>query len=114
MLAGQLFRRVINTGTLTVVDAGGRRHVYGDGGEPRVAIRLHDRALHRRLLTNPKLALGEAYMEGTLTLEEGGVYDLLDLAGRNLAAFEEHPVQVAQAPAFDTSSNVAFASSYSR
>jgi len=97
MLASQLFRRVVTTGTLTVIDAGGRTHRYGDGGAPKVAIRLHDRALHHRLLTNPKLALGEAYMDGTLTLEEGDVYDLLDLAGRNLAAFEEHPLQAAQA-----------------
>jgi cyclopropane-fatty-acyl-phospholipid synthase len=56
-------------------------------------VRLHDRALHRRLLTNPKLAFGEAYMEGTLTCEDGSLYDVLDLVGRNLAFLEQHPSQ---------------------
>ncbi len=96
MLASQLFRRVVSTGTLKVIDAVGGTHVYGNGGAPRVTIRLHDRALHHRLLTNPKLVLGEAYMDGMLTVEGGTIYDLLDLAGRNLVAFERHPLQIAQ------------------
>jgi cyclopropane-fatty-acyl-phospholipid synthase len=96
MLASQLFRRIISIGTLTVIDAGGTTHVFGDGGAPKVTIRLHDRALHHRLLTNAKLFLGEAYMDGTLTVEDGTVYDLLDLAGLNMAAFEQHPLQAAQ------------------
>jgi cyclopropane-fatty-acyl-phospholipid synthase len=35
------------------------------------AIRLADRGLHRRILLSPELALGEAYMDGRLTFEEG-------------------------------------------
>ncbi|MFW6027660.1 MAG: class I SAM-dependent methyltransferase, partial [bacterium] len=86
MLFISILKRVIRNGHLTLIDATGRRHVMEGGSQrPRVTIRLHDRALHRRLLLNPQLALGEAYMEGTLTVEEGSVDDLLDLLMGNTA-----------------------------
>jgi cyclopropane-fatty-acyl-phospholipid synthase len=56
-----------------------------------VTVRLHDRSLHHRLLLNPKLAIGEAYMDGTLTVEDAGLYDLVDLLALNLAAYENRP-----------------------
>ncbi len=88
MLAGILFRRIIREGTLTLVDPEGRRESFG-AGEPRVTIRLTDRAAELRLLINPKLALGEAYMDGRLVVEEGTLYDLLFIAGRNVRHLEE-------------------------
>ena len=40
----------------------------------------------------PRLAFGEAYMDGKLTVEDGSdIYDLLDLLGRNMAALEATP-----------------------
>ena len=39
-----------------------------------------------RLLLHPRLAFGEAYMDGTLTVEDGSLYDFLDLLARNIAA----------------------------
>jgi cyclopropane-fatty-acyl-phospholipid synthase len=97
MLASHLFRRAITIGTLTVIDADGKRHVFSGAPGPSVTVRLKDRSLHHKLLFHPKLALGEAYMEGTLTVEEGGtLYDLLDLAGRNMQAVETHPLQALQ------------------
>src|SRR5262249_5384079 len=38
----------------------------------------------RRLVFDPQLALGEAYMQGRLILEEGRIYDLLELVLLNL------------------------------
>src|SRR5262245_36820852 len=96
MLASYLFRYAISIGTLRVIDAAGREHVFAGAPGPTVTVRLTDKALHHRLLFNPKLALGEAYMDGTLTVEGGTLYDLLDLAGRNMAAVEKHPLQAAQ------------------
>lgn len=83
MLIARLLERGITKGRLTVIDAGGRKHEFGRDASPAVAIRLHDRALHWRLLLNPALAAGEAYMDGTLTMERGSLYDFLDLVGRN-------------------------------
>jgi cyclopropane-fatty-acyl-phospholipid synthase len=96
MLASLLFKRVITVGTLTMIDAYGKAHVFRGTEEPRVTIRLHDKALHHKLLLTPKLAVGEAYMNGTLTIEEGTLYDFLDLAGHNMVALEGHPLQATQ------------------
>src|SRR3546814_7538000 len=35
-------------------------------------------------------------MNGTLTVEEGSLYDFLDLIGRNIGALEGHPLQAVQ------------------
>lgn len=85
MLLERLLRGAFKRGELTVVDAKGRTRRYGDAASgPCVTVRFHDRALHTRLPLNPRLALGEAYMDGTLTVEGGSIYDLLDLVGQNV------------------------------
>ena len=71
MLASLLLKRVVAVGTLTVIDTHGKTHVFGGAPGPKVSIRLHDKALHHRLLFSPKLSVGESYMNGTLTIEEG-------------------------------------------
>ena len=87
MLLVGLLRRVIKRGELTLVDASGTRHRIGDPAHgPAVTIRLHDRRLHTRLLRNPRLFAGEAYMDGTLTVEGGTIYDFLDLVGLNTSS----------------------------
>ena len=84
MLLARILRKFITRGELTVIDAGGRAHKIGDPTRgPSVTIRLHDRALHSKLLLNPRLAVGEAYMDGSLTVENATVYDFLDLYGLN-------------------------------
>jgi cyclopropane-fatty-acyl-phospholipid synthase len=84
-LLDALLRRLIRKGSLTVVDAGGGRRVYGDGDPtiPAVAIRFADRATPWRVARNPALAVGEAYMDGRLTVDRGDVRSFLDLIGRN-------------------------------
>lgn len=78
-----LLNRVIQEGRLTVIDADGDSHVYqGDRPGPVSTIRMHDKAVQRRLFLNPELRLGEAYMDGALTVEEGDIYDFLDLVTR--------------------------------
>ncbi|MDH3738396.1 MAG: cyclopropane-fatty-acyl-phospholipid synthase family protein, partial [Alphaproteobacteria bacterium] len=42
------------------------------------------------MLLNPQLAVGEAYMKGTLTIERGTLYDFLDLATQNLEYVKQH------------------------
>jgi cyclopropane-fatty-acyl-phospholipid synthase len=92
MLLSSVLDRVVKTGTLTVVDAHGRAHRFAGVGGPAVTIRLHDPALHRRLVLKPGLAFGEAYMDGTLTVDEGTLYDALDLTLANVAALADHPL----------------------
>jgi cyclopropane-fatty-acyl-phospholipid synthase len=93
MLLGFLLERLIQWGTLRVVDARGELHTYAGTPGPSVTIRLHDRTLHSRLFWNPRLIAGEAYMDGTLTIEDGAtVFDFIDLVGANLNMLEGKPV----------------------
>ena len=89
MLASRLFERIITVGRLRVRDAGGRFHTFDGSPGASVTIRLHDPALHWKLLVRPRLYLGEAFMDGTLTVEEGSLYDLIDLLAVNLEAMPE-------------------------
>ena len=94
MLFARVLQHTIKIGRLTLIDAAGKAHVFQGGPGPSQTIRLHDRSLHWRLLLNPKLAFGEAWMDEKITCEDGTIYDMLDLLGRNLAHLERHPSQV--------------------
>ena len=90
MLLSRLLRNRFWTGRLEIIDARGRRHVFGNDPEPRIVLRFHDAALGRRLFFDYDPGLGEAYMEGRLSIEEGDIYGLLALCAANLAAIESH------------------------
>ncbi len=85
MIFGRLLERLINDGELTVIDANNRTHRFGNRETgPAITIRLHDRSLHYRLFLNPRLSIGEAYMDGALTVENASLFAFLDLIGKNL------------------------------
>ena len=87
MLLAALLARLFRLGELTLIDASGRSHTFRGpplAGIPPVTIRLHDRRLHWRLPLNPRLVAGEAYTDGTLTVERGTLRDLLALAAVNI------------------------------
>ncbi len=90
MLLARLMDKCLPAGRLTIVDAAGTRHVTGQKreGAADVTVRIHDRAAQRQLLLNPKLAFGELYMDGRLTIEDGTLYDFLDLLCSAVGAFE--------------------------
>lgn len=93
MLFARLLQLGLRDGSLRIIDATGQCHDVGDGGAPAAVIRLHDRALHRQLCINPDLHLGEAYMDGTLTLEQGSLYDFIDVLARNLNRLHALPIR---------------------
>ncbi len=78
-----LLRRIVHRGALTFTDAQGKAHHYGDGCGPPVAVRVTDKRLERQLVYDPQLALGEGYMDGRLIMEQGRIYDLLELVLSN-------------------------------
>ncbi|HEY3636595.1 MAG TPA: cyclopropane-fatty-acyl-phospholipid synthase family protein [Rhizomicrobium sp.] len=80
----RLFASIVKTGTLILLTADGRRMSFGTGA-PEVVMRLHDRKAYRELGLNPELKLGELYMDGRLSVENGDIADLLDLLMSNLA-----------------------------
>ncbi len=90
-LLSRLFRSVFQCGHLTVVDARGQRTTFGGAFPgPSVTIRLHDKAVERRLLLNPRLGVGEAFMDGKLTVESSDIYDFLDFCALNTERFSSY------------------------
>src|SRR5687768_17419956 len=94
LLLTRMLKAFVRVGTLTVVDADGRRHVFAGAPGPAVTMRLTDRALYRKLVFNPELHAGEAYMDGRLCFEEGSALrDFLTLFSLNRLSLGSYPLQ---------------------
>lgn len=83
--------RTITTGHLNLIDAEGRNYGFGDHNGVSVVARIVDKRTERQLALNPTLAVGEAYMDGRLIIEQGTIYDFLEIILANLAAISWPP-----------------------
>jgi cyclopropane-fatty-acyl-phospholipid synthase len=72
-------RHFIRAGNLRVTTAGGTVFTFGDGSGPSVAIRFTTRAAQCGVLFDPELKFGEAYVNGTLVVEQGTIADVLSV-----------------------------------
>jgi cyclopropane-fatty-acyl-phospholipid synthase len=72
-----LLGRFVRRGTLRFTTARGSVFTVGDGQDPAVAIRFTTKAAERGVLLDPELKLGEAYMDGSLRIEQGSIAGLL-------------------------------------
>ena len=71
------FEQFIRRGTITITTASGAKFTCGDGTGTPLAARFLTRAAELRVLQNPELYLGEAYMDGTFVVDEGSTADVL-------------------------------------
>jgi len=94
-LLDRMLRRFVRTGSLTVIGPDGSREVHAGALGPTVVIRLTDPALYRTLFFNPELKAGEAYMDGTLVVEQGSIRDLLMIFALNRDHLRSQPLQKA-------------------
>jgi len=84
------FRKLVRVGRLALIDhRGTRREFVGTIDGPKATIRLHDAGVPWAIARNPRLGVGEAYMDGRLTIEEGTLYDFLELASINVELYDE-------------------------
>jgi cyclopropane-fatty-acyl-phospholipid synthase len=74
---------VIREGDLTIRLPGGSGLRLGDGNGPPLIARITSALWAARIAAKPGLAVGEAYMDGGLVLEQGTIEDFVDLIGRN-------------------------------
>jgi cyclopropane-fatty-acyl-phospholipid synthase len=72
-----LLRKLIRKGNIRVTTAQGSTFTCGDGTGVPVAIRFASRAAERGILLDPELRFGEAYMDGTIVVEQGTIADVL-------------------------------------
>ncbi len=76
-LLRRFLSQFIRRGSLTVTSASGSKFTVGDGSGGPVAVRFVTADAERRILVNPELGLGEAYMNGEFVVERGTIADAL-------------------------------------
>lgn len=81
-LLQQAFAPLVTTGRLEVITPSGKALIFGDGGQPQARLRFADRRAVIALLRDPDLNFGELFMQRRLLVEQGTVYDVLELVLR--------------------------------
>ncbi len=68
-----------------LVDSNSKKYVIGNPKKEKpIQIKLLDQKLMQKLLINPDLYFGEAYMDGSLVIQNGTLTEFLDLAFKNI------------------------------
>lgn len=84
--------KLFKYGTLNIIDTKGKKHCFVGTKEPEVTIRFHDKYLIWKIFLKPDLVAGEAYMDGSLTIEPPhNIYDFLHLFTKNMEWRPDNP-----------------------
>ncbi len=84
-LLSKFLSRFIKNGSLRVTYPDGKERQYGEDSKDIIVTEMRSRSLPRKLFLNPELVLGEAYMDGSLTVANDDIYGLLELLISNQA-----------------------------
>ena len=84
-LIDRFLARSVKRGQLTVTHADGSTSIFGspDPDFPSVALRFADRGVAGRIVRHPALGAAEAFMDGSLIIEQGDIRDLVKLLKGN-------------------------------
>ncbi|MBC7159957.1 MAG: class I SAM-dependent methyltransferase [Porphyrobacter sp.] len=112
----RLLSRLMRRGVLSVTYSGGEVRTYGapDPELPEIAIRLTDPAVARDILRDPRLGLGESYMDGRLVVERGDVMQMVALLRAQRPWEEGRRLAAPSVPRRIASGATAFARSFNR
>ena len=88
-----MMKSFVRVGTLKVIDADGKVHVFSGKPGPNVTMRLSDPSLYHKLVFNPELHAGEAYMDGRMSFEDSSLRDFLTLFSLNRLSLGSYPLQ---------------------
>ena len=86
-----ILRRFITQGRLSVRYPDGTLITYAGQDGPEAAFEIRSEAALRRLIIDPALAVGEAYVDGMLVPLGSTIYDVADVLMRNAVAGGTHP-----------------------
>jgi len=78
-LISRLIGPLLTRGRVILIQPDGSREAYGPGGGKELTVRFADKRVAFDLVRNPRLNVGEAYMDGRLIIEDGTILDLLEL-----------------------------------
>lgn len=89
-LLNDMLHRLIQSGALEVTYADGSTHRFGQASGEPIRLQLHKADLPRKLIFNPDLAVGEAYMDGDLTIGGDDIRGFLALILINRGLGHDH------------------------
>src|ERR1700752_4168951 len=78
-LIGRLIGTLLTRGRINLVQPDGSREICGPGAFNELTVRVAYKRVAFDLVRNPRLKVGEAYMDGRLIIEDGTILDLLEL-----------------------------------
>jgi cyclopropane-fatty-acyl-phospholipid synthase len=78
-LIGKLVNKLLPQGSITLLRPGKPPETLGRGGGKHLTVRFTDNKVAFDIVKNPRLGVGEAYMDGRLIIEDGTILDLLRL-----------------------------------
>jgi cyclopropane-fatty-acyl-phospholipid synthase len=84
-LFDRVMTRMVKRGTLDITFSSGETARFGEAtaGYPDVALRFTDARVPRDIMLDPRLGAGEAYMNGRIVMERGGIMELIQLVQMN-------------------------------
>ena len=80
-------QKTIKYGKIEIIDYDNKSYVYGSSGE-FCSIRLHKKSIKKKLFINPELYVGEAYVNGDLTIEKGSLEIFINIITKNYSNFD--------------------------
>jgi cyclopropane-fatty-acyl-phospholipid synthase len=78
-LITRLVDKLLTKGSITLLRPGKPPETVGRAGGKHLTVRFADKKVSMDILKNPRLGLGEAYMDGRLVIEDGTILDLLEM-----------------------------------
>ena len=89
MQLARFLTKLFKEGGLVLIDANSKKYVIGNPKkENPLTLKLLDKSLHYKLLFYPDLYFGEAYSNGSLTIENGTLTEFLNMALQNIGRKE--------------------------
>ena len=89
MQLAKFLTKLFKEGGLVLIDANSKKYVIGNPKkENPLTLKLLDKSLHYKLLFYPDLYFGEAYSNGSLTIENGTLTEFLNMALQNIGRKE--------------------------
>jgi cyclopropane-fatty-acyl-phospholipid synthase len=92
MVLDSILKALVRSGDLTVTDWTGQTRTYGDGTTPKAHIKFTTRSAARKVALDPDLFVGECYMDGSMVMVQGVIYDFISLVLQNTGSNRHHPL----------------------
>ena len=84
----KFLQKTIKYGKIEIIDYDEKKYVYGSSGE-FCSIRLHKKNIKKKLFINPELYVGEAFVDGDLTIEKGSLETFINIITKNFSNFDK-------------------------